>query len=132
MKAKKRKKLLVKIEPYVRKVQGIMRLDHWRIDLSEEYPDPGNNADIQWHHQKYRAKLCLSDEFLMGGAEDQRYTVVHEMLHLHLRDINLAVKCAWDRDRDRLYEVEELTVDALAQSIAPLVPLPQPKTAATG
>jgi hypothetical protein len=110
-----------------------MRLGHYRIDLSAEPPqgEPRGPRCTSWV-EKYRAELAVSDEFLAASPADRRYTMVHELLHVHLAPLSHRAddlvehlpKKARDGWETALYRDEELIVDALAQLIAPFMPLP--------
>lgn len=132
MKAKKRRKALKRVGKYGQQLQSLLRLDHWRIDVSTELPEKANNADVTWWESKWRATMRFSDEYLTSSPEDQRYSMVHELLHLHLRGPALIIKQLREHMSDvgfcytdeRWEHEEELAVDALAQVLAPYLPLP--------
>jgi hypothetical protein len=132
MKGRKRRELLKTAGEYGKQLQLLMRLDHWRVTIIDEPPPDCDNADVTWWEDKYRADMRLSDRFLRSAPEDQRYSLVHELLHLHLRGVALTSKglrhhlseaeFAWLDNR--FEHEEELAVDALAELLAPFLPLP--------
>lgn len=125
MKARKRQRALDNLRPYVADVQRRLGLGHWRVDIGEQQPEGENNAQVFWWHMKYRATIIFADGILRADPAELRYTVVHELLHLHLRGLNMAVPEVSGKGGRWEYE-EELAVDGLAQALAPLMPLPPP------
>lgn len=130
MDKRKRRKALKRIGRYGQELQALLRLDHWQIDIDPDLPE-GAKADVNWYESKWRATMRFSDEILRGTPEEQRYTVVHELLHLHLRGPALIIKqlrghmsdVGYSYTDERWEHEEELAVDALAQAIAPFLPL---------
>jgi hypothetical protein len=132
MDAEARKAAIGRLTPYVTALQAAMGLAHWRIDLLEDTAPGDCNADVTWWEDKYRADLRLSADFFDMKAEDQRYSITHELLHLHLRGVALVEKhlrhplgeVMWALIDDRFEHEEELAVDGLARALAPFLPLP--------
>lgn len=114
--------------PYVRDLADRLRLRDWTVVVKDDEPeDKDSHASIHCVYGRKRALLRLSDDFLGDDPEDQRHTVVHELLHCHLDDAywyaidriggDAAARQAFDR-------FAEKAVDGLADAIAPLMPTP--------
>lgn len=63
------------------------------------------------------AHVDVYPRFFTWTREDQRNTIIHELLHLILWELTLHRTC----DDDRFEEIEENTVDQLSMSIAPFL-----------
>lgn len=120
---------------YVVELQPLMRLSHWHIEVPDVEPETDAWADVVRLQHAQDAVIRLSDQHFDNTPEQQRETIVHELLHCHLRDligvpqmikqeISLPLFAALG---DRISHEEECLVDALAQLLAPLLPLPPVK-----
>ena len=76
--------------------------------------------------RKY-ANLRLGECFLVDAAEEQRHTIVHELLHCHLGPMTRMIE-AHDGMPPAAMLALEYCVDGLADAIAPLLPLPPVST----
>lgn len=124
------------LEAYVSEVRASLRLDAWDVRLADEWPDDGEDvyAQIDPCEQRWIATLRLGSGFWDLPPEDQRNTIVHELLHLHhVRLTDVTRLGAWrhqvgqalyDHLVDQVKREAELMVDALASVLAPFVPLP--------
>ena len=75
--------------------------------------------------QKY-ATVRFDDSHFSTTREQQRNTVVHELIHCQLAVYVYAVEKKTDKD-SVLHMLMEYTVDALAAAFAPFVALPSEK-----
>jgi len=112
----------------------MLGLDHWNIAIQCAPCSDDAKAECWRAVHQYQAKLRFSDEWFDADPEEQRQTLIHELLHCHLRpvwEVWQMVEAplgttAWGMF-SRMSEIaEETTVDGLARAIAPLFPLPQP------
>lgn len=116
---------------YLAKLQTLMRLSDWEITVSFDTPAEDDcYAEIKPAKDQRRAELMFGKQFFFCTPADQRQTLVHELLHLHLVNAEEmatgAVASAVDDSAMRAFdgafscEVER-TVDVLADVIAPLL-----------
>lgn len=72
----------------VRAWQSTLALDHWRIDIVDE--SPGDDAyAITWYSDDYdAAELRFNPEWDTWDTEQLNRIIAHELLHIHLRDID--------------------------------------------
>lgn len=116
---------------YLSKLQMTMRLADWEIIVNFEHQAEDDCiAEIKPVENQRRAELIFSKEFFLCSSVDQRQTLVHELLHLHLVHVEQmslsAVEAAVGESTGKVFdgafscEVER-TVDQLADVIAPLL-----------
>lgn len=118
---------------YLRYLADQIGLKDWEIDLKRDHPDDANAA-ASMRAVVGRRKVCirLGDGFYADTPENQRHYALHELLHVHLDDIDTAVWQASDiigGDTFRLMEKVikdrvEFAVDNIAAAIGPAYPLP--------
>jgi hypothetical protein len=113
-------------QPYVEDIAARMRLGHWRITIVDESPrDDGTLASVHPWYGRHAATVRLSDGFLVEMPEEQRYVIIHELLHCHLAHLDKLIEDDLSTDAGRAYRLaNEYAVDSLAQAIAPFLPLP--------
>ena len=110
--------------PYVRKLADIMTLKDWRIDIDEAQPNQRDAIMSVWICEGRRyATFYFSDRHFDSGPAEQRHSVTHELAHCVLGPYVKAVEMKTDDDKT-LNMLMEYSVDALADAIAPLLPLP--------
>lgn len=112
--------------PYFRHIADRMALKDWTIEITNDAPS-SSTALANVHRIKGRriARIGLSEGFLRDTQEEQRDTVVHELIHCHLvlADCLVGEKLSGS-DLICYYDAQEYGVDALAATIASLMPLP--------
>ena len=122
----------VAVEKYVAKLQKIMRLADWTIevDWSEPCEDISYATNDPMEDQKY-AVIRVSDKFLDLSPHMQTQTLVHELTHCHLNPMTdlaeYTVKSVTSKATFNVFEIAlsqscEFATDALADVLAPLVP----------
>jgi hypothetical protein len=124
-----------KWQHYLNTLVACMHMEQWEITIESEPCNDGHMAEIQCTDGRCRARIGLNRDFDTYTPDEQRATLVHELLHA-LTD--LSMRCAEDdlgaqvlpQTRDmfvrtyrRLYEVE---MDQIANILAPFMPLPTP------
>lgn len=133
--SKRRRKTLKRAEAYLRVLQPLMGLAHWTIEIALDPPENNAWGDVTRLSHAQDAAIRLCEDFGDLTSEQRRETMVHELLHCHLRDligtpamvkqeISLPL---WAALGDRMNHAEECIVDALARIIAPFLPLPEAK-----
>jgi hypothetical protein len=113
--------------PYVRDLADKLGLRDSKIAIDDDGPfGADDTAAIHCVEGRRIGHIRLSDDFLGAKPVEQRQTVVHELLHLH-------VDAAWRIAIGAMPEPVHLAyrlmaehgVDAIATAIAPLLPLPK-------
>ncbi len=125
------KKKLSTVE-YTRQIAVAMGLGGWIIEETEAPATEGCLAEIEPTYGQRHAKLSLCKEWDTLDPVEQRDTIVHELLHVHLshltqlaHDIVETVdEGATKAARASLSLAEEYAVDAMATAWSPYMPLP--------
>jgi hypothetical protein len=121
---------------YVRRVRNWMALQHWEISIIDRAPsDNTARAQLETTEGRYLAGLWVSDSFFDSPAEEQRQTVVHELLHVAGREQNDVIRAgglstvlgqtAYGLVWENYKAAHERLVDQLASVLAPHAPLPR-------
>jgi hypothetical protein len=114
--------------PYVRRIADLMMLKDWRIEISEEPPAASDAcASCDPVQGRKMATLRLSSGFLEDPPDDQRQTVVHELIHCHLGHSWRLLE-ANDHMSNGSKMALEYAVDGLADAFAPFLPMPPAST----
>lgn len=116
----------IDLGPYFRCLADNLGLRDWTISILDGPPEnPNAAASIRCLEGRKRAEIDLSDRFMTDDETDQRHVAVHELLHCHhAHQGHLMAKWLDDEAFDAYVLCEENTIDALADAIAPLMPLP--------
>lgn len=117
---------------YTRQIAVAMGLGGWVIEESSEPASEGCLAEIEATYGQRHAKLSLCKDWEQLSPEEQRDTIVHELLHVHLAHLTqLAhdIVESLDEGASKAAKValaltEEYTVDAMANAWSPYMPLP--------
>lgn len=113
---------------YIRQLADALHLRDWRIEVSEELPAGENSiASCQPVYGRKYAVIRLSEGFLNDDHDEQRHTVIHELLHCHTGPMNRLLE-AEESFTASVRQTMEYMVDGLADAIAPLLPLPPAST----
>lgn len=116
--------------PYVRQVADQMGLRDWNFEVSHGPPCHDHDgrmsmAEIEPVYGRRYAVMWLSDFFLNSSRQEQRDTIVHELVHCHCA---MAQQIALDELKpsiQRQYMIgQEYAVDGLASVISRFMPLP--------
>lgn len=115
---------------YARTVADRLGLRDWRFDVLDADAEPGTFATVRVFDEKRHADLRLCAEWDALPAAQRRESLVHEVLHCHLRGVAAVARearthlppAAADIAEAVLRVEVELAVDALAHALAPLMP----------
>jgi hypothetical protein len=117
--------------PYIRDLADGLRLRDWQIEIREEMPaESCALATVNPIEGCQCAVLRFSENFLTGSSDEQRYVIVHELIHCHFAVFQRSLESA-NKAEAPLPILLEYAIDALADGIAPLLPLP-PKSVSKG
>jgi hypothetical protein len=113
------------------RIVTLLDLDKWEIDFSWCDPMDDDWANVRCNDQKDEAIIEFGTDLLDRPWERQRDTIVHELMHLHTRDLRVGVwRQLGELDitlqaralvRDSFTRHEEQLVDRLAHVVTPLV-----------
>ena len=120
------------VEDYILELQKILKLSDWTITMSwdlnsDEYAYATNDPLPDSRH----ATISISDRFFTLSSKLQTQTLVHELIHCHLQALtDLAentVESLTNEGGSAIFAIAnsqciEITTDALADAIAPMVP----------
>jgi hypothetical protein len=119
---------------YCRQLANLIGLTHWRIDLEPGDPDDDALASMRVISGQQRAMLKIGRGYTADTPEDQRSTMLHELIHVHLwpcDDVIEAVgpllgTAAANLATSQHNLAVERATDSLAVAIAEHFPLPAP------
>ena len=104
--------------------QGRLGLGQWNLELEfdVEFESPTQNAEVRWDWSYDNATLELGTEWREWDNDRLQVVLVHELLHIFTRDLEVAVADAVDyfplrekrHVRDRWQHEIEGVVDRLA------------------
>lgn len=135
MKKRDRKALVT----YIRSTADQVGLKDWEVVLSDEPAAEGKAASVQAAFGRKFARILIGKGFRGEAPEDQRDTIMHELVHLHLepaadmvyRDLEKILGRPADAVFTNGFDRQlEYGIDALAGALAPHLPLiewPKPK-----
>lgn len=111
---------------YVQLIAGKLRLGHWTIKIGDT---PPKNADawasVTCWEGRFGATVYLSDQILSEPPEEQRYVAVHELVHCFFAHSDRIAEADMSSARNDAWRLAmEYGVDAVAEAIAPHMPLP--------
>lgn len=121
------------VTKYLNVLQAHMELRDWDVAVSEEECENDYDARIYLTYGRKLARIVLSPDFLSGTPEEQRHTLVHELVHCHLEPacnmVQNDLQTPLNKSADMLFwagfrRQMEYGVDALACALAPHMPLP--------
>lgn len=81
------------LERLVRVWQGRLDLSHWRVVVDWDTPaSEGAHATVERHNDYDKATIRFPrDEWSRWSREFAAETVVHELIHLHMREVDRVV-----------------------------------------
>jgi transcriptional regulator of heat shock response len=116
-----RKQLAARVELWRRRLTP-----EWRIAVSTDEPDDGTAAQIQASGDYHFAQIQVARKVLADHLAEVDVTIVHELLHLTLREMRRVVDLVDGQVHPDVHEVlaaahgsaEEAVVERLARVIA--------------
>ncbi len=123
---------LDQLSEYVGFLMRHMRLQHWTVKVESQHSDDGLGASIQCVYGRLMAYLRVADDFWECPIEEQRETLVHELIHLHFdamdrvaRNLEGVLSKEGFEIHSRVHMASmETGVDAMATVLAQHIPLP--------
>jgi hypothetical protein len=120
------------LEAFVASAMPILNLANWKVTILTDVAPEDRYADIEPNEQAQTANLRVGNLFWAQKPEDQRLTIVHELIHLHLCRLDQAVdrlepvlgSAAWTPWAGVYEDAYERATDAIAELLVPLVPIP--------
>lgn len=120
------------LEAFVASAMPILNLANWKVTILTDVAPEDRYADIEPNEQAQTANLRVGNQFWSQKPEDQRLTIVHELIHLHLCRLDQAVdrlepvlgSAAWTPWAGVYEDAYERATDAIAELVVPLVPIP--------
>lgn len=121
------------LERYVGVLKAALGLVSWNVTVSwTEWADETTDAQVVPVDGRHLATVFLGPGFGTLDFEEQREVLVHELLHLHTAPMVYGVEEAFKLLPDKAGQLasaqfsrhEEYAVDAIAASVAVLLPLP--------
>jgi hypothetical protein len=117
---------------YTRSLADALCLKDWVFVLRRESSDEGTRAQIHLSDKKTEAAITLCERWFVRTPEEQRQTLVHELLHAHTARLCRVVTRLKDQVGGEtvgyvdaaLDEEEEIAIDTLSRILAPFMPLP--------
>lgn len=118
---------------YVRAIADQLGLRDWNVIINRDIPETDFRACAHPARGRRSGGITLAQLFFNGSPEEQRQTIIHELLHMHTDDVDTAVfhvkeqlgsdvlHVLFTTVRDRI----EFVVDNVATAIAPFYPLPE-------
>lgn len=120
------------LEAYVTACLPALNLSNWKIGILTDVAPEDRYADIEPNDQAQTANLRVGNLFWAQKPEEQRLTIVHELVHLHLCRIDQAVdrlepvlgSAAWAPWAGVYEDAYERATDAVAEILAPHIEIP--------
>ena len=112
--------------PYLRALADLMGLRDWTVTLDDQPTDgAGNFAEASTMAGRKHLKVAVSERFLDLPPEEQRSTMVHELIHAHGAAMDHMLCDVLDSDARPAYKLlMEYMVDGIAEEWARSLPLP--------
>jgi hypothetical protein len=120
------------LETYVAACLPVLNLGNWKVTILTDVAPEDRYADIEPNDQAQTANLRVGNLFWAQKPDEQRLTIVHELIHLHLCRLDQTVdrlepvlgSAAWAPWAAVYEDVYERATDAIAEILATQVDLP--------
>lgn len=120
------------IHTYVQRLARHLELRDWRFYVDRTPCDEDCAAQVEIAYGQRHATIRLTSEWSSYTPEKQRQTLTHELIHCHLNDIQQVVldlamvlgHAAYHVVASNHHHRLELATEALANALAPHLPLP--------
>jgi hypothetical protein len=119
---------------YMGGIKSLLKLDEWELRFrhNEDPDDPGHAACVEFVRHRKVAVIRVAKDWEEQTPDEQRSTVIHELLHLHFEapwrmmgDITRQLGKQAEELADSMIRHEmEVAIDQIAAAIAPHFPLP--------
>lgn len=110
---------------YVRDVADRMGLKDWVVEVPGAPSVGRSDASVVMVYGRKLARIGLPDSIRHEPAEEQRNTIVHELVHLHFAPMDGMAEDWLDAGQYKAFlRMFEYGVDAMAAALAPHMPLP--------
>lgn len=120
-----RERHLESLRGYVRRLADLMTLRDWRFAVVDEAADQGHNAQVSVTYGQKHARIWFAWDFAAKPPDEQRYVVVHELLHCHFDMADRIAGHGLKGGRKNAIRITlEHGVDDVARALAPHLPLP--------
>lgn len=112
--------------PYLRCLADKMGLRDWTVGIDDDPPDDNHRAEASCAYGRKHIWIQVSESFLDCKEEDQRQTLVHELLHCHFAAMHhVLCRSLGQADVFEAYKLAmEYGVDGIAEEWAKHLPLP--------
>jgi hypothetical protein len=119
------------LEAYVADLAQRIGVAHWQITVKHEPCGADAYAEISQSIDHHEADLSVCQEFAQRTPTERRYSIVHELIHLHLAEMVGHTNHLQTALGNQVFEVfrrvygtaNETATHALARVIAPYIPL---------
>jgi hypothetical protein len=119
---------------YIRQLANALALRDWQFTISDKPCDEDAVASILATAGRKRAQIRLAWNFRDLDPEEQRHTIVHELLHCHFASVNdlicidlSRVSFLSDHEHDGIFlpfkRLMEYGIDGVADGVSDLFPL---------
>lgn len=121
------------VRRYIRLLADLLALQNWAIYLDRDPSEEDNNAETIVGENRRLATMKLTRDWRHCPPEEQRHTLVHELIHLPVDRLSSVLESDLDGflsageqsiARNVFRREVEAVVDALADGVAPHLPLP--------
>ena len=121
------------LERYISEAQQTLNLGQWKIELEDSPCEDDALAEIEVSENLWQARIRVAYSFFKEKPEEQRDTIVHELIHVHTAGIErsrdrmekILGELAWPVFQASMENEVERAVDALAKIVAPTLPIPE-------
>lgn len=120
------------LETYVAACLPVLNLSNWKVTILTDVAPEDRYADIEPNDQAQTANLRVGNLFWAQKPDEQRLTIVHELIHLHLCRLDQTVdrlepvlgSAAWAPWAGVYEDAYERATDSIAEILAPHLDLP--------
>lgn len=132
MSVAERKERIDHLSDWLDDVRCAVGLSDWTLNFRTNPSADGATADCWRRPGSKEGTVRFSDDFFESDREAQRETVIHELLHFHMRYIfdvtnsmeRVLGRQAWEVFDEVLEAAEEAVIDSIARAIAHRFKLP--------
>lgn len=122
----------VYLDGYLQGLAERLALGGWRVTLSRDPCEPDDRADAKsfLRNAANATTVYLAANFADQPANEQRETLVHELIHAHFNRQDRVVdmyedyvpRIVWDTIHKQYRETQDVGIESLAWVIAPYMP----------